>query len=190
MNTENPPRGTTAHAPDLAWSQVRETVLLLELAAAQIDAAMTDSNNSVDVLTGAFTGMAENMLPIQQSLAALSGDGEADAVRQRLQQAADEVSGMVNQAIIAFQFYDKLAQRLAHVTHSLGELSDLVADQGRLFNPKEWVGLQDRIRARYTTADERTMFESVMSGMPVAEALARYAESMRQRPSGDDIELF
>lgn len=33
-------RGSTAHAPDLNWSQVNETVLRLELAEAQIEAAI------------------------------------------------------------------------------------------------------------------------------------------------------
>jgi len=190
MNDANTPRGTTAHAPDLSWSQVRETVLLLELAAGQIEAAMTDSGASVEVLTGAFTGMAETMRQLSETVAALPDTGEAGDARQRLLGAADQVSGMVHQAVIAFQFYDKLAQRLAHVTHSLGGLSDLVADQGRIFNPREWVELQERIRSKYTTPDERVMFESVMQGMPVEQALAQYVESMRSKQQGDDIELF
>lgn len=191
MNDKHLPRGTTAHTPDLNWSQVRETVLLLELAAGQIEAAMTDSGASVEVLTGSFTGMAENMRLISETVAALPETGEAGEARQRLLGAADQVSGMVHQAVIAFQFYDKLAQRLAHVTHSLGDLSDLVADQQRIFNPREWVGLQERIRSKYTTADERTMFEAVMQGTPVPVALAQYVEAMRGRqPADDDIELF
>jgi len=191
MNDKNLPRGTSAHAPDLNWSQVRETVLLLELAAGQIEAAMTDSGASVEVLTDSFTSMAETMRLISDTVDALPEDGAAGDVRQRLLGAAGQVSGMVHQAIIAFQFYDKLAQRLAHVTHSLDDLSNLVADQGRIFNPTEWVGLQDRIRSKYTTPDERVMFEAVMQGMPVAQALAQYVESMKSKQQGDDdIELF
>ncbi|HOI51407.1 MAG TPA: hypothetical protein PLN02_03455, partial [Azonexus sp.] len=59
-----PPRGTSAHNPDLNWSQVRETVLMLELAAVQIEHAMKDSNASVDVLTRSFTAMAGCMQEI------------------------------------------------------------------------------------------------------------------------------
>jgi hypothetical protein len=190
MNDTKLPRGTTAHAPDLSWSQVRETVLLLELAAGQIEAAMTDSSASVDVLTGSFTRMAETMRVLCDTAEALPESGAGSETRQRLLGAAAEVSGMVDQAIIAFQFYDKLAQRMAHVTHSLGDLSNLVADQRRIFNPGEWVGLQERIRSKYTMPDERTMFEAVMQGVPVSEALAQYVESMKSKPQGDDIELF
>ncbi len=182
------PRGTTAHSPDLGWSQVCETVLMLELSAAQIEAAMRESNGSVDVLTASFTNMAETLRAITDTLNAAAATDDA-ATRGRLLSAAGEVSGMVNQAVVAFQFYDKLAQRLGHVTHSLGDLATLVADQRRIYNPQEWVELQGRIRAKYTTADERAMFEAVMAGTPVGEAIAHYVDAMKHKPA-DDIELF
>jgi len=188
MAANDSPRGTTAHTPDLSWSQVRETVLMLELSAAQIEAAMRESNGSVDVLTASFTNMAETLRAITDTLNAASVSDDS-ATRDRLLGAAGEVSGMVNQAVVAFQFYDKLAQRLAHVTHSLGDLATLVADQRRIYSPQEWVDLQGRIRAKYTTADECAMFEAVMAGTPVAEAIAHYVDAMKSKPV-DDIELF
>lgn len=189
MDTGETRYGTSAHMPDLNWSQVRETVLMLELSAAQIEAAMRDSNASVEVLTASFTSMADYMRSITETIAALPDAGASGEARGALLGSAGQVSGMVHQAIIAFQFYDKLVQRLAHVTHSLGSLSDLVADQRRLFNPQEWVGLQESIRAKYTTADERHMFEAVMNGTPVAEAIEQYVQTMKGKDS-DDIELF
>ena len=48
-------RPSTAARPDLDWSQVRETILMLDLAVAQMEMAMRDSADSVDVLTHAFT---------------------------------------------------------------------------------------------------------------------------------------
>jgi hypothetical protein len=193
MTESNTLRGTTAHSPDLSWSQVRETVLMLELAAGQIEAAMRDSGSSVDVLTDSFTHMASSMQMISETVAALPDEGDNSEMKQALLGAAGQVSGMVHQAIIAFQFYDKLAQRLAHVTHSLGGLSELVTDKGRIFNPQEWVDLQGRIRAKYTTADECEMFEAVMRGVPVAVAIEQYVEAMKNKQSdggSDDIELF
>ena len=183
-----PPRGTTAHMPDLNWSQVRETVLMLELAAVQIEAAMKDSNTSVEVLTDSFTTMAGYMRMISESVQTLPNEGETGAVKQNLLGVSEHVSGMVHQAIIAFQFYDKLVQRLGHVGHSLGELSDLVADNHRLFNPGQWVELQGRIKAKYTTRDEAAMFDAVLSGVPVQEAINQFMAEVREK--GDDIELF
>ena len=183
-----PARGTRAHRPDLDWSQVRETVLLLELAAGQIEAAMKDGNSSVEVLTDSFTSMAGYVRMLSGPLEALPETPENADTKAALVHHAEQVGQMVQRSIIAFQFYDKLVQRLAHVGHSLGALSDLVADQGRLFNPLEWRALQEKIRSKYSTREELEMFETVMAGVPVKEALARYKAEMRDK--GDDIELF
>ncbi len=186
---EDQPRGTRAHKPDLDWSQVSETVLMLELAAGQIEAAMRDGNNSVETLTDAFTSLAGYVRGMTNELESLPEEGEVAAIKQGLTAQAGQVGAMVQQSIIAFQFYDKLVQRLAHVCHSLSALSGLVIDQRKLYNPYEWVALQEKIRARYSTREETEMFEAVMNGTPVKEALAAYMAG--QHDSGDeDIELF
>ncbi|TXT29371.1 MAG: hypothetical protein FD131_2532 [Rhodocyclaceae bacterium] len=161
---------------------------MLELSAVQIETAMKDSNASVDVLTNSFTSMASYMRMISDTVQTLPDQGEVGVAKQNLSGISDHVSGMVHQAIIAFQFYDKLVQRLAHVGISLGDLSDLVADGQRLYNPSEWVSLQEKIRAKYTTRDEIAMFEAVMHGMPVHEAVDKFMAEMKEK--NDDIELF
>lgn len=186
--TDNLPRGTRAHTPDLDWSQVRETVIMLELSAGQIEGAMTDSNSSVDVLTQSFTTMAESLQIIATAVQRLPATGETGDIKGTLEGVTSEVSSMVNQAIVAFQFYDKLVQRLGHVTHSLASLSELVSDRSRLFNPDEWKVLQDSIRSKYTMKEEQAMFEAVMQGMPVQQAIQQFLADMKNQ--SDDIELF
>jgi len=182
------PRGSTANQPDLNWSQVRETVLMLELAAVQIETAMKDSNASVDVLTASFTTMADYMRTMLDTLQALPDDGAVGDAKARLTGMSEHVAGQVHQTIIAFQFYDKLVQRLTHVGNSLGELGELVGDTNRLFRPAEWVTLQERIRSKYSTREERAMFEAVIQGVPVHDAVERY---MAETEGGNhDIELF
>ncbi len=191
MSTENP-RGTRAHTPDLDWSQVRETVLMLELAAGQVDAAMRDSNSSVQTLTDTFTSMADTLSTIDVALGTLPDTIGNGMVKAEIQENARQVAQKVHQAIIAFQFYDKLAQRLDHVCHSLSGLSGLVSDTGRLYNPQEWSGLQELIRSKYTMAEERDMFDAVMAGATVEEALKDYMTARMQQveDSGGEIELF
>ena len=179
---------STAQAPDLDWSQVRETVLMLELAATQINAAMKDSDTSVNTLLAAFTGMAERLQRIDAAVAGLPDDPATTATRQAILEDASEVSGMINQAIIAFQFYDKLVQRLDHVCLSLSQMGGLVNDRSRLFNPDEWVRLQQAIRAKYTTDEERIMFEAVLKGIPVDQAVEQFIADRQSQ--GNDIELF
>ena len=93
----NGPRGTSAHQPDLNWSQVRETVLMLELAAVQIETAMKDSNASVEVLTHSFTSMANYMQMITDTVQSLPDEGEVGIAKQNLGGISGQVSGMVHQ---------------------------------------------------------------------------------------------
>ncbi|MBA3033215.1 MAG: hypothetical protein KKF85_08445 [Gammaproteobacteria bacterium] len=185
-------RGTSAHAPDLDWSQVRETVLMLELAAGQVEAAMKDSNNSVDVLADTFTSLVDTLQVIDAAISTLPDTIGNGLVKAEIQANSQLVSSKVHQAIVAFQFYDKLIQRLEHVCHGLAGLSELVADQQRLFKPAEWKALQDGILAKYTMAEERVMFQSVLAGATVKEALETYMAARLQdiRSHGGEIELF
>jgi hypothetical protein len=189
MAEEQNMRGTRVHAPDLDWSQVRETVLMLELAAGQIVAAMHESNEPVNVLTGGFTSLASLLTRIQGALDALPDTPENAALKKELLGSTSEVNNVVTQSIVAFQFYDKLSQRLDHVCHALGKLSDLVADRNRLFSPEEWKALQQAIRSRYSTVEEVAMFEAVLSGVPVQEALQRFMAE-RKEHGASNIEFF
>ena len=51
------PGVSTPARPDLDWSQVRETILMLGLAISQIEMAMKDSGESVDMLANSFITM-------------------------------------------------------------------------------------------------------------------------------------
>jgi len=185
-------RGTRVHAPDLDWSQVRETVLMLELAAGQVEAAMKDSNSSVEVLMDTFTSLAETLRHIELALDTLPDTVGNGMVKGEIKDNTRIVADKVHHAIIAFQFYDKLVQRLDHVCHGLAGLSRLVSDKQRLYRPEEWKTLQDEIRAKYTMAEERAMFESVLRGATVKEALETYMSARMQEveSSGGEIELF
>lgn len=181
-------RGTRAAAPDLDWSLVRETVLMLGLATGQVEAAMRDSGSSVDVLTDTFTALAGTLQHIEAAIDTLPDTVGNGLVKEEIRANTRLVAAKVHQAIVAFQFYDKLAQRLDHVCHGLAGLADLVADPARLYRPAEWKSLQDGIRAKYSMAEERLMFEAVLGGMPVQEALEKYLS--RCDNGKGEIELF
>ena len=181
-------RGTRAHQPDLDWSQIRETVLMLELVAGQIMAAMRDSNNSVDVLANTFTGMAGYVRTISDIVQQLPTSPENAGQKAALSSVTEQVGTMVNQAVVAFQFYDKLVQRLSHVVNGLSDVTDIVGDTRKLYNPAEWVALQERIHSKFSTVEERALFDAVIGGMPMEQALETYLASLNNK--ADDVELF
>jgi hypothetical protein len=192
MSSETPANGTRARTPDLDWSQVRETVLMIELAAGQVEAAMRESNSSVDVLTDTFTSLADTLQLVETAVSTLPDTVGNGLVKAEIENNTQLVSEKIHHAIVAFQFYDKLIQRLAHVCHSLDGLADLVGDRQRLYQPQEWVTLQEQVRSKYTMAEERAMFDAVLHGMPVERALEQYMQlRMKEvRESGGEIELF
>jgi hypothetical protein len=192
MSTDTPVNGSRARAPDLDWSQVRETVLMLELAAGQVEAAMSESNTSVEVLTDTFTSLADTLQTIDVAVCTLPDTVGNGLVKAEIQDNTRLVASKIRHAVVAFQFYDKLVQRLAHVCHGLEELSKLVSDERRLYQPREWVELQDMIRSKYTMTEEREMFDAVIHGMSVDRALENYMQArMKQvEDSGGEVELF
>ena len=182
-------RGTRVHNPGPDWNHLRETVLMMELAVAQVEAAMTDSSASVDALTGTFTSMANTIRLMEDRIGGLGDDEATRETRQQLLTAAGHVGGMVRQAIIAFQFYDRLSQRLAHVNNGLAWLAELVSNPDQVASITSWQELQQRIRARYSMPEENEMFEAVlMRGLTVDAAVREFMEKLHRK--GDDIELF
>lgn len=186
QNTVNP---SDAARPDLDWSQVRETVRMLSLAVGQIRMAMQDSDESVGTLTACVTNMINNVNAIDASAKTLPDDDEAREIKDTIVNDCIKVQGGIQEVVMAFQFYDKLSQRMSHVEHELNELTTLVGDSSRLFNPMEWKNLQDNIRSRYSMAEEQHMFDALLSGASVEEAL-QYVRQKLDEGSIDDIELF
>ena len=173
---------STAGKPDLDWSQVIETVRMLNLAVAQIEMSMKEGEDSVDTLTGVFTNTANKVKQIE----ALVSDSQ-DANSSEVLRQCQDITQQMQYAILAFQFYDKLTQRLSHVSDSLNNLGCLVSDNSRLYNPNEWLGLQQDIRSKYSMPAEHEMFEKIMQGMTVQEIIE---QTPAHKHDDDDIELF
>jgi hypothetical protein len=170
--------------PDLDWSQVRETIKLLTLSAAQVDVIMKESDLSVNTLTESFTDIVESMHTINNQLLSL---GSSDTRDQALV-CCSETKNKIQAAIIAFQFYDRMQQCLQHVTLNLKGLSKLVESPERLYNPNAWREFQNQIRSRYTMESEKMMFDAILQGKSIEEAIA--AKEAHQQNQSNDIELF
>lgn len=175
---------SNANKPDLDWSQVRETSRLLILSAIQVEDMMNESDVSVNTLTESFTCLVEHMQSINTYLLAL----DSSPNRNEAIACCEETTDKIKDSIIAFQFYDRMVQCLQHVTSNLKGLSELVGDQNRLYNPTAWHDFQQQIRSRYTMESEKVMFDAILQGKSINEALA--IKSAHQQETSDDIELF
>lgn len=185
---------STAQNPDLDWSQVRETINMLTLAVSQVECTMTDGEKSVTELTSSFTYIATQLQSIVEN-ASPSENNKTDSELESVKSSAADIHQHVVNAIVAFQFYDRLSQRLDHVKRDLGWLSELVSDPQQLYNPNAWKKLQQDIMSNYSMDEERIMFQHIMDGASVDEALDIYhhhfsAGKDEGDTTNDEIELF
>jgi len=181
---------STASRPDLDWSQVRETIMMLNLAMTQIEMAMHDSASSVGDLTDSFTSISGTLSVICEVARQLPDTPSVLSAKAEIETLGSEGSEKIGQAIIAFQFYDRLSQRLSHVCRSLDDLGVLVNDPTRLYNPFAWVALQQKIRSKYVTEEDKIMFDTLMETQDVRKALAEFMKCKREQQPSGDIELF
>ena len=78
-------RPSTATSPDLDWSQVRETVLMLNLAVSQIVHAMKDGDESVTELAKMFTSIIGHVQAIGKAARNLGDDEEKTTITTKTQ---------------------------------------------------------------------------------------------------------
>ncbi len=158
---------------------------MLILSAIQVEDMLNQSDVSVNTLTESFTSIVEHMQSINEHLLAL----DSCAIRNEALTCCAETTDKIQASIIAFQFYDRMQQCLQHVTSNLKGLSELVQDQGRLYNPAEWRQFQHEIRSRYTMESEKLMFDAIVQGKSVDEALS-IKNIHQEEDQSDNIELF
>jgi hypothetical protein len=170
--------------PDSDLNQAQETVKLLTLSAVQVDVILQESDLSVNTLTESFTDIVESMHMINNYLLSL----EASKPKAEALACCAETKEKIQAAIIAFQFYDRMQQCLQHVTSNLRGLSKLVESQSRLYNHTEWQEFQSQIRSGYTMESEKMMFDAILQGKSVEEAIA--AKNAYQINSAEKVELF
>lgn len=184
----------------LGSKEVQETIMILNLSVAQIDLSITEGDNSVNTLIDSFTYMSQHIEKIQATSEDLyAATGEDDAIlkhKSHLLSQAGELSTKMQQAIIAFQFYDKLSQRLTHVSHGLSGLAEIVSHEMRVKSPEEWEAFKASVRKGTTMREEEELFELIFDQeVPAEEAIEIMKQRMRDRmheeeEAEEEIEFF
>jgi hypothetical protein len=187
--------GSQESQPTMNFSQVGETIAMLALTVAQIETSMKEGDKSVNQLTDSYTDLANHSQEIIAEAQKLDESTPHEAlIRKNMLQAAEGLTGKIQQAVIAFQFYDRLSQRLDHASHNLEKIGHLIADSSDRYEESAWRKVQDEIKSSYTMEAERIMFEHIMRGHSVAEALEIYHHQFNKKEedfnTDDDVEFF
>jgi len=176
------------------FSHIKNTLTMLGITIAQIRTSLSDSNTNVDTLSSTFAQIADNVLTIHDSAVSISCVEPKDQMELELIQAASSAAkAKIGQAVVDFQFFDRLDQRLSHVIKSLDDMSALIQNPDRLQDPMAWMELQSNLHDSYSMESERLMFASIMGGSSIEEAIAIYhahTPDKAEVTEADDVEMF
>jgi hypothetical protein len=162
----------------------------LELGAAQLDAAIRESDSRVDKLAGAVTAVATNARELEVQVLALDSPDPAEAsqARTRIRQLSDALAQHVQATITSLQFYDKLIQRLTHVRDGLAIPSDSAlvgTDQAG----SDWTAMLEQVRSKYSMVEERVLFDFMMRGLS-ADQMLKALTGLRGTATPGELEVF
>jgi hypothetical protein len=171
------------------FCELQATVRMLDLAIAHLQMAMTESDDSVGDLGDSFPAIAAGTQAIREAARRLRGEGEAEGDADRIVERCEDMERTMHTAIVSFQFYDRMIQRLSHVRDSLTALGTLIGDSARIASPGAWKDLREMIWSSYSMESERAMFDALMNGASMEQALALLTKpGSANQPA--DIDLF
>jgi len=173
------------------WTPERQIAHMLELCEAQMESALAESDVAVDALIQSFSGLIEaarSVSALAEQLPASSQQAAASGIAARLAAVEKQTSA----AIVAFQFYDKLTQRLGHVRYSLSAMAMFVCDGAKASERDQWRRLFSTLKRLYRTEEERQIFKMMVDGATAEEArehIHQSTQSLKVEPAGD-VEIF
>lgn len=185
----------------LGDQEVQETIVMLNLSVAQIELSITDGDSSVNTLIDSFAFMSQHIEGIEKSsklIAEMVGDVDGmDEHNASLLLQTNELSEKMQQAIMAFQFYDKLSQRLEHVSKGLSGLADIVSNHMHVKDQAQWEQFKKTVRKGTTMREEEELFELIFDqGLSSSEAIDIMKQRILERShkkedvEEEEIELF
>jgi hypothetical protein len=180
----NPADCTTAAG---SWSPEQQIANMLELCGVQMESALQDADMAVDTLIKAFTGVAETARVMNALAEQLPPEARVH-IENTLNKQLDDITRQIGAAVVSFQFYDKLTQRLGHVRYSLSSLAQFVCDRAQSSERDQWRRLLNALRRLYRTEEERKIFEMITAGVSV-DLTAVSADETQPVKTGE-IELF
>jgi hypothetical protein len=191
---DNPARVTPPAAEqDEVSSNVKfagELRRFLELGAAQLDAAIRESDARVDKLAGAVTAVATDARELETQVQALESgtDAQVQQARGRIRELVAQLDTHVQATVTSLQFYDKLIQRLTHVRDGLAIPSDSTVssmDPAR----SDWNSMLEQVRSRYSMVEERVLFDFMMRGLS-ADQMLKALTGLRAAAAPGELEVF
>jgi hypothetical protein len=189
---KNPAEDGLPAMPAASFTPELQMANMLGLCEAQMESALQESDRAVDALIQAFTCLVDTTRSVNALTDSLPAELK-ETVAGGLNQQVEAITKQMASAVVAFQFYDKLTQRLGHVRYSLSTLALFVCDRSQSASPDQWRRLLNTLRRLYRTEEEREIFQSIMDGIASEQAGipdGSADKNLAQAPKTGEVELF
>lgn len=157
-----------------------------------MEAATRDSDAAVDNLAQAFTDLfntVRKLSSLSTETETANADRGATPTLEEVQARCAALSNQISSAVMAFQFYDKLSQRLGHVRYSLSTLALFICDPPNSQKPEHWEKLLGTLGRLYRTAEERAIFDALAGSLSLTAAESQRGLEQIET-GGGSVELF
>lgn len=105
---------------------------------------------------------------------------ESGKSSEEISQNLNNVSSEIMNTVISLQFFDRISQRMEHAVESIEAIADAASVKSKT------------LEQRFTMDDERILYDALLEGCSVDEALDRANQKLNDTIDchGTDIELF
>ncbi len=165
--------------------QSEQTLKMIDLAVAQIEVAIDESNQSVRVLTDSLFTVTDKFDALEAKLLTMKDYGDSAATSFAAE--CNAIVSDVKTVVVASQFYDRLSQRLHHVSSSLQSLSANLGESE--INNEALDSSLNETKLSYTMPEEVHIFDWIMAGKSLKEILQLSANHQTENSEGE-IDLF
>ncbi len=128
-------------------------------AAQRIQNALDEATPSVEQLGEAFT----TIISSSRQLSELVRADDSGAHLAEMQQHCGCIEKQAGSAIMGFQFYDRLSQRLGHINASLLAIAELLRDTGPLPTQQDWEDLVVKIIETLCLDDDKASVATLLN---------------------------
>ncbi len=166
-------------------NQSANQITLLQLAAAQLALSLKETEQPFDDLSKLFIEIVEGY----NSMETLIGSSKQSEI-ETLQMLHHQTQSKVRNAIVDFQFYDRMTQRLQHIMGTIQDAIITLEVQPDDSNA-EWHHIFERVEKSYTMREEKQLFDSIRSGEGFESAVKSLIEqTFKKEALESEIELF
>lgn len=177
--------GATSVTPQAL--DTREITQALELAIAQIQMSLQESEGSIASLVSAITFMGGCVRRIEREVTAMRMSGTTSDGVNAVSMQCQQAQASLQQAIMASQFYDRLSQRFQHVQENLHAVVQVLRAPDQQ-HPALWKNLHDKVRSVYSLEQEQRLYQALLQGLARDGALTESSEN--EPVVSNSIELF